>query len=54
VFDRCENIEPVKMHAEVCLLLLGQHFENLPASCTAIDAVVGEGLGEDNVNNLFS
>lgn len=41
------------MHAKVRLLLLGQHLENLPTSCPAIDAVVGECLGEDDVDDLL-
>lgn len=42
------------MHAEICLFFLGQHLEDLPPGCPAIDAVVGECLGEDDVDDLFS
>src|SRR5688572_5681891 len=48
-----QNIDSVQVHAKVCLLLLGQDLEDVPAGGAAVDAVVGEGLGEDDVHDLF-
>jgi hypothetical protein len=54
MFNGRQNIEPIQVHAEVCFLLLGQHLEDFPAGRTAVDVTVGQRLGQDDVNHLFS
>lgn len=54
MLNSSQDIETVQVDAEIGLLLLGQNLENLPSSSSPIGIVVGEGLGEDYVNNLLS
>jgi hypothetical protein len=54
MFESGENVKPVKMDTKVCLFFLGENTEDLPAGSAPIDAAVGEGLCEDDVDDLFA
>lgn len=41
------------MYAKVWLLFFSKNFEDFPTGGAAVDAVVGEGLGQNDVDDLF-
>lgn len=48
-----QYIEPEQMDAKVALLLGSDNPQNLPASSTAVEAGISQGLGEKDLNNLL-
>src|SRR6188474_1135547 len=54
MLERSQNVQSVKVNTDVGLFLLGKDPEDLPASGASINAVVGEGLCEDDVDDLFA
>ena len=54
MLDGGQNIDSVQVNTEVGLLFLGEQLENFPASGAALQAGIGEGLSEDNGNDLLT
>ncbi len=52
--DGSEDIASEQVDAEVALFRLCQHFEDLPAGSLALEARIGERLGEHDMNDLLS
>lgn len=48
-----QDIKPVQMNAKVGILLLRQHLEDPPARRPTLEGRVGEGLAEDDVDDLL-
>lgn len=48
-----QHIKPEQMNAEIALFLRSNHTQYLPASSPAVQACIGEGLGEDDGDDLL-
>lgn len=54
MFNGCQNIETVQVHAKVGFLLLGEHPEDLPAGSAPINTAIGQSLGKHCIDDLLS
>lgn len=54
MLDGGQDVLPVDMHAEVCILLLGQDLEDPPPRGPALEGGVRQGLAENDVDDLLS
>lgn len=54
VLDGGQDLQPEKVHTKVAILLQRNDPQNLPSGGAAVEARIGQSLGEDDVDDLLS